>query len=271
MSAPIERILVPLDAASELASAVDTAARLAARWQVPLHGLFVEDEDLLHLADLPFSRQASLGGAAEKLTAEHVGQHFRRAALRAYAILAAAAERHGVKWSFETVRGSPETLSLAASERDLVVACALTRPVGGHFRVECRWWSSVDRGRGSFLLTRQPAEANGPVLALLQDRTPAAVRLLEAAARLAAGLAAPLTVVAPPELASGEHFEEWLAEGLGAPSPPAQLVLSAADAANLPRQIAELGARVLVVAAATAPAELRRGPSGLACDLLFVR
>ena len=49
----IERVVVPLDAAAENRTAIETAARLAARAKVPLHGIFVEDEELLHLARLP--------------------------------------------------------------------------------------------------------------------------------------------------------------------------------------------------------------------------
>ena len=61
MTQDIERVVVPLDAASETATAIDTAARLAARWQVPLHGVFIEDEELIGLAGLPFARQVTLG------------------------------------------------------------------------------------------------------------------------------------------------------------------------------------------------------------------
>ena len=99
--------------------------------------------------------------------------------------LAAAAAHHGVKSSFEVVRGSPAGGLLGTSEGDLIVACSLTRPVDGHFRVECRWWSSVGAAPGSFLLARRPWDIAGAVLALLRDREPTSVRVLEAAALLA--------------------------------------------------------------------------------------
>ena len=50
MTQPIKRVVVPLDAVSEADPAIDTAARLAARWRVPLHGVFIEDEELIGLA-----------------------------------------------------------------------------------------------------------------------------------------------------------------------------------------------------------------------------
>jgi nucleotide-binding universal stress UspA family protein len=181
----IERIVVPLDAVSENATAVGTAARLAAHWKAHLHGVFVEDEDLLNLAGLPFARQVTLHSGAQPLTAKEVEGYFRVAADTARRALAAAAARHRVKSSFEVVRGSPMGELLGTSERDLIVACSVTRPIGAHFRVECRWWSSVGIAPGSFLLTQRPWSSVGSVLALLRDREPASVRLLEAAALLA--------------------------------------------------------------------------------------
>ena len=115
-------------------TAIDTAARLAAHAKAPLHGVFVEDEDLLHLAGLPFARQITLGAPAEPLTTEHVELHLQVAAERARRELFAAAKRHGVTCSFEIVRGASESALIGASERDLVVAGGLTRPIGGHFR-----------------------------------------------------------------------------------------------------------------------------------------
>ena len=108
MTAAIERVVVPLDAASENRAAIDTAARLAARAKAPLHGIFVEDEDLLRLASLPFARQITLGAGAEPFTAEQVELHLQAAAERARQDLSAAAKRHAVECSFEIVRGASE-------------------------------------------------------------------------------------------------------------------------------------------------------------------
>jgi len=53
MSGRIERIIVPFDDTSETRGAIAVAARLAGHAKAQLHGVFIEDEDLLHLADLP--------------------------------------------------------------------------------------------------------------------------------------------------------------------------------------------------------------------------
>jgi hypothetical protein len=127
MTQEINRVIVPLDAASETGAAIDTAARLAARWRVPLHGVFVEDEELIGLASLPFARQVTLGAGVEPLTKDRVEDHFRAFAERARREFAAAAERHDVKWSFESVRG-PLAPDMLGGEHDFVVAGAAEPP-----------------------------------------------------------------------------------------------------------------------------------------------
>ena len=72
MTQEIKRVIVPLDATSETGTAIDTAAHLAARWRVPLHGVFIEDEELIDLAGLPFARQVTLGAGLEALTKDHI-------------------------------------------------------------------------------------------------------------------------------------------------------------------------------------------------------
>jgi hypothetical protein len=116
---------------------------LAARWRVPLHGIFVEDEELACLTGLPFACQVTLAAGREPLTKNHVEDHFRAFAERARRDLAAAAAQHGVDWSFEVVPGPLAANALGSAEHDFVVASAATRPIGSHFRVASRWWSSV--------------------------------------------------------------------------------------------------------------------------------
>jgi hypothetical protein len=160
MKQEINRVIVPLDAASETGTAIDTAARLAARWRVPLHVLFIEDEELISLAGLPFARQITLGAGLEPLTKDHVEDHFRAFAERVRRQFAEAADRQGVKWSFETVRAplAPDTLG---GEHDFVVAGAATRPIGDHFRVSSRCWSWMATLARPFLLAKRAWDTGG--------------------------------------------------------------------------------------------------------------
>src|SRR5262249_24974259 len=93
--------------------------------------------------------------------------------------LRAAAERHGVAVSFEIVRGAAHHAVAGASERDLVVAGAKGRPIGRHFRLECRWWSALEALPGPVLATPRGAPPQGTAFLLLGERGDAAARLLE--------------------------------------------------------------------------------------------
>ena len=271
MKSGVERIVVSLDAASENATAIDTAASLAAHWEAHLHGVFVEDEDLLNLAGLPFARQITLHSGAEPLTAEEVERHLRAAAETARQALGAAAARHGVRSSFEVIRGSPMGELLGASERDFVVACSVTRPIGPHFRVECRWWSSIGIAPGSVLLVRRPWNIPGPVLALLRDREPASARELEAAARLAEVKGGVLTVLVP---FGSSGFDQWITGRLAPYSLQLQIELAPPNLPVLHNRISELDCRLLVVEASAAEDgadRLRELSQRISCDLLFVQ
>lgn len=273
MSPAIARVVVPLDAASESRAALDTAARLAARAKAPLHGIFVEDEDLLHLASLPFARQITLGGGAEKLTPAGVELYLKAAAERARNDLAAAARRHGVASSFEIVRGTSAVATCAAADSDLVVAGALSRPIGQHFRLECRWWSSVEMTHGPMLLVRRGG-AGGSAIVLLRERTQAAARLLAAAAEVAQAGDGALTVICPPEIAGSDGFATWIGDQLGGMNVPVQVEVAPAEPAALRARIGQLDCRLLAVDTGGDDGDrepLRQFVERFACDVLIVR
>lgn len=272
---PIKRVVVPLDATSESHAAIDTAARLAARAHATLHGIFIEDEDLLHVASLPFTRQTTLGTGVEELTREHVELHLRAAAERARQDLSAAARRHGVETTFEIVRGRSVSALSLATEHDLVVAGGQSRPIGQHFRLECRWVSSLDVTPGPFLLVRQPWDQAGSVVMLLRNRSAASARLLQAAARIAQAVARDLTVICPPAVAGREGLDKWIAERLAGFAVRLQIEVAPAEPALLRARIAELGCRMLAIeggAEGEAGGDrLREFVEHFACDILTMR
>jgi len=266
MAQPIERVVVPLDAASENLIAIETATRIAAHAKAPLIGVFVDDEDLLQLASLPFARQFTVGAEAEPLTIEHVELHLRLAAERARRELFAAAKRHGVTASFEIVRGASASALAGASERDIVVAGALTRPIAGHFRVECRWWSSFAAMPGPFLLARHAWGTRGSVALLLRDRGAGSLRLLDAAAQIAEAADALLTVILSPD---GEPVDDWIADRLGDRPLRLQVEIAPLEPAALRQRLGELECRLLATEAGGD--RLRDLVERYACDILIVR
>jgi hypothetical protein len=272
MTHSIERVIIPLDAASETRTAIDTAARLAARWQVSLHGIFIEDEELVCLAGLPFARQVTLGLGLQPLTRDHVEGHFRAFVERTRHELAAAAERHGVKWSFEVVRGPLATDAVSAVETDFVVAGTATRPVGAHFRVPSRWWSSLRITARPILFATRALQTGGSVFALLNRRGPEAERALQLAAQLAGFLGGNLTVAGTDDTAAPEEFSAWVSGILAGHSLTLQTEAAAGEPIALRRRIIELDCRLLVLGAMpdeTFIAELRELVERAAFDLLI--
>jgi hypothetical protein len=272
MTQPIKRVVVSLDAASETDPAIDTAARLAACWRVPLHGVFIEDAELIAFAGLPFARQVTLAGL-EPFTRDHIEDHFRAFAERLQREVAAAAARHGVEWSFEVVRG-PLAAAGVGGEHDFVVAGAATRPVGEHFRIASRWWSLTGIITRPLLLVRRQWETGGSVFALLRRRGPKSLRTLEIAAQIAGVSKATLTVAGPPDLADTDEFAAWVSGLLEAHSVSLQTERAPAEPAALRQRIIELDCRLLVLEGPpeeARPRELREFIEPLACDFLVVR
>ena len=166
----------------------------------------------MRLAGLPFARQVTIGRGAEPLSRETIALQLRAAAERTRQELVGAAKRHRVECTFEIVRGTNELRVAGASERDLVVAGGLTRPIAGHFRVEHRWRSSLEATAGPFLLARSLWTAPGSVVILLRDRDAASARLFETAAQIAAVKDSMLVVLCAPALAGAAGMEQWITE-----------------------------------------------------------
>jgi nucleotide-binding universal stress UspA family protein len=271
MTQEIKRVIVPLDASSETGTAIDTAVRLAARWQALLHGVFVEDEELIGLTGLPFARQVTLGAGREALTKEHVEDQLRAFAERARRDLAAAAERHDVKWSFETVRG-PLVPDALGDEDDFFVAGAESRPIGHYFRIASRWWSAIVAR--PFLLAKRDWKTGGSVLTLLRRRDPPSARTLDIAAQIASFGSGTLTVAATPDVPGSGDFSAWVSGLLAGRPLKVQTEPASLDPSVLRQRIIELDCRLLVLEVGerdTQPDELRELVEQLDCDVLIIR
>jgi hypothetical protein len=269
----IERIVMPLDAASETATVIDTAVRLAAHWHVPVHGVFIEDEELIGVAGLPFARQVTLGAGAEPLTRDQVEDHFRAAAERVRRQLAVVAERHDVNSSFEIARG-PLTADMLADAHDLIVAGAMTRPVGDHFRLSSRFWSWMEVAARPFLLAKRAWEPGGSVLTLLRGRGPQSAQTLDIAAQIAGFHSRSLTVAGAFDPAARDDFAAWVSGLLEGHSLNLQTEPEAPEPAALRQRILELDCRLLVLEAGEQDGrteELRELVEHLTCDVLIIR
>lgn len=124
MSEPqIKRIMVALDSSQQSQAALKAAAQLAARLNVELLGLFVEDINLLQLASLPFAREVVYASETQRsLASVDMERSLRAQADRLRQTVENAASSAQVHWSFKVYRGvvTTELLSVGG-EGDLLV------------------------------------------------------------------------------------------------------------------------------------------------------
>lgn len=193
---PIRRVLVTLDSSPESLAAAATATRMAAALEAELAGLFVEDHDLLRLAE---SRQAHrvgfLTAAAEPVDRDELRRQLRAQAARARRALRRLAERHGISCTFEVVHGAVTTEVLAAAGREDLVSVGRVGWSHGHRRrLGSTARALLARHRSATLLAGRATPTQAKV-AVLFDGSEAAARALQLAARLAPAVAGRLVVL----------------------------------------------------------------------------
>jgi nucleotide-binding universal stress UspA family protein len=120
---PVERILVALDASPQSLATMEVAVELAARLEAELVGIFVEDINLLRLAQLPFAREIGFFSASlRQLDSLDIERQLRAQARWVQSKLARLAERAEVHWTFRVARGViPAELLAAALDVDLII------------------------------------------------------------------------------------------------------------------------------------------------------
>ena len=192
----IQRILVALDASTYSLAALEAAAALAAVQRAELVGLFVEDENLLHLAGLPFAREVRAPSAKHKsISSDEMEHELRLQASQARQALESAATRFSVRWSFHTVRGQVTTTLLAAAlEADLLAMGRVSRPFSSRSRLGSTARAAMAETKRSLLLMPHDSNLSYPIL-VTYDGTMAARQALEAAARMAQAGGNHLTVL----------------------------------------------------------------------------
>ncbi len=165
----IRRILLALDASPGSLSALEAAVDMAARIEAELSGVFVEDEDLMRLAESPFARQILYPSATQAATSRaSVEREMKLQAQRARETLANAAQRAHIRWSFRTVRGkvTPELLA-AAEEGDLLLLLATRRVRLRDISVAVYYDNSPAANRALLTATRLAGAGRGNLTVLL--------------------------------------------------------------------------------------------------------
>jgi hypothetical protein len=182
----VRRIVVAIDASPVSLAAVEASVELAARWDVEITGLFVEDVNLLRWGSLPFAREVgSFTAAVRPLRPPEVERRLRLQAGEARRALEAAARHLSVRVSFHTVRGAvAEQLLATLTEQDLLT-------VGTRGWAARAGWGSTARALAAaapahVLLLPRAAPPRAPVAAVY-DGSAAGREALTIARDLAAG------------------------------------------------------------------------------------
>jgi len=156
-------VMLAADVGSFSATTVSLAVQMAASMNARLRGLFVEDEDLLQVTDLPITREISLTSARERPT--NVDQMLRsmRAVARQFEqTLKQEAGALQVAWSFDYVRGRARDLGMQHSTD--VTYMILGQPVSHRLR------SRLERAPRKILLIANQSQHQKQALEVILDR-----------------------------------------------------------------------------------------------------
>jgi nucleotide-binding universal stress UspA family protein len=201
------RVLVAMDASPHSLTALDAAVELAALFGAELLGIFVEDADLLRLADLPFAAEvASFSASIQRLDAERMRLQLRAVAERSRRALAVSAERARVPWSFRVVRGSVAAAVMGeVGGRDLISFGRLGWSRLGKPHLGSTARAILSEARASSLVLQRGRRITAPLCALY-DGSKAARRGLEAVSLLARG-ATPIVLIVANEERDAKRLE----------------------------------------------------------------
>lgn len=231
------RIIVALNACRRDLGGLELAANLAARKGCELEALFVEEVNLSHVANLPFTKELTRASGTEREFDPPRIERTQRASLyRIQQAIDRFTEELQVRARLRVVRGHFVRTALAI-EGDVDVL-VLSR------RAEAR----TGKSGGNALFSGTRASNPPPVWAIV-DGSGESLRALQVAADIAAAESARLCVAIPARRAGlSETIHQRLAAGQRpVPSPVGVTAVEPFDAPTLLRHIRQTGCRLLVV------------------------
>jgi nucleotide-binding universal stress UspA family protein len=175
--------VVAIDMSTASRKALEAAAEIAAMIGAELHGVLVEDINLVRLAELPDSAELGvLSGSRRELDVDRLEHSLAALARRARQELSQVAARASVAWSFEVVRGPVLAEVLRVAEGAGLVALGRSGTGIGRDRPGSTARGLLAAGRQSVWL-QHPAGSTGQVVLVCgSDAAPEAT--VDAVARL---------------------------------------------------------------------------------------
>ncbi|MBM3485842.1 MAG: hypothetical protein FJX67_04320 [Alphaproteobacteria bacterium] len=209
------RIVVAVDSPAAADPVLETAADIARRLEAELEGLFIEDENLLRLADLNVGRAFNaLTGRETALDAAAMELLFRGEAARIRHALEVHVGRANLRHRFRIVRGMVERTLGEAGAGDLLVLSLAGRTVGARIGPHHAVLSALSSVRNAVLLVRPGTRLSGHAL-VLYGPEPDGSGLLAAAAHLVAGTNGRLTILLERDQARSDRLAAQAAEEAG--------------------------------------------------------
>lgn len=121
--ASVRKILVAIDTSPHGSAALKAATSLATELRAELHGLFIEDMNLIRLAGLPFASEIDCSsGVCRPLDIVAMERTLQTAAEGVRRAISETAQRLRLRWSFRVFRGNvAQTMLTESLEADLIL------------------------------------------------------------------------------------------------------------------------------------------------------
>ena len=203
---PIKRILVALDSSATNKNTLQVATALASKLKAQLQALFVEDINLLHLAELPFAREVSASTySARQLTLADMEKQLSGQVRRLRQMVDQAALQSKLPVEFTVLRGPvAHELCTAVQQMDLLVVGKNTQLLRHSEKLGNITRDMLTSSKCSLLLLQHGASLERPV-AVVFTGSETSRRALQLGMQLAQGDHDQLSVLYPQAPAANQQ------------------------------------------------------------------
>jgi hypothetical protein len=200
--AAIRRVLIGLSSGEMPSAMLDLATELAHAFHAEVAGLFVEEDLLYEVSDLPATRAMSRGGGPAELDRGSIGAEIAAQARAWRRALSARAERSHVAWSFESRRGDALTvLRGSARADDMLMIGGTASTITLRARIDLAV-QALGAARAVLVIPERIRQSRGAVVAFANGDHDG--RPVELAGRIARAVGESLLILTR---ARGEHAE----------------------------------------------------------------